>query len=64
MATVMAALCRKRRCFEDDEDASYHSFSNVVLPPLGARSSSHLDLQRNIISPYDPRYQYVSVHFI
>jgi hypothetical protein len=64
MGAVVAALCQKRRCFEDDEHASYHSFSNVVLPPLGARSSSHLNLQRNIISPYDPRYQYVSQYFI
>uniref|UniRef100_A0A7N0VJG2 Potassium channel n=1 Tax=Kalanchoe fedtschenkoi TaxID=63787 RepID=A0A7N0VJG2_KALFE len=39
------------------DDGSMLSFSNGILPSLGARSSRRVKLRRSIISPFDPQYR-------
>ncbi|XP_039808606.1 potassium channel KAT2-like isoform X2 [Panicum virgatum] len=45
------------------EDIS-NIFHNDLLPSLGARANQSIKLKKFIISPYDPRYRYISSWFI
>ncbi|KAH7420816.1 hypothetical protein KP509_13G024300 [Ceratopteris richardii] len=68
MESALHALCGRSRVYQDAEhsmDLSYHSFSSVMLPALGARSyPSQLQLRKYIITPYDWRYRYLSTWLV